>query len=70
MYIVESLPRPSLDLELGLIMKASLYSIYGTLGNTVRHVRDCTFTNSVLVTLGGRGGGAVAVVHILRPRLS
>ena len=42
---------------------ARLHSVYSILGNTVRLVNNCTFSNSLLVTLGGTChiGGAVAV---------
>ena len=69
MYIDESVLRDSVDLKLVVEVRASLHWIFSILGNTDRRVESCTFTNSVLVTLGGwscHSGGAVAVVPILR----
>ena len=45
------------------VLQARLHSFYSILGNTVRHVNNCAFTNRLLVTLGGtyHSGGEVSV---------
>ena len=53
----------SMAFELAVVLRMRLHSFSSILGNTVRRVNICTFTNSVLVTLGGisHSRGAVAV---------
>ena len=56
MYVGESFSRASRDHNLGLVVRARLWLIFGIPGNTVIYVGGCTFTNSVVVTLRGGGG--------------
>ena len=78
MYIDESSTCASVDLDLMVTMRTALelvvvlcvrlHSFYGILSNTVRRLGNCTFTNILLVTLGGSChiGGALAVAPIWR----